>query len=501
MKATYIAMTTWMATLLAAAPALASAEEVSLTPQAAVERALRLNLALQYERLNPALTQAAENTARSPYDTTLFASTDVSGSPGTISRARVGLAPVSTTSVGGEVGVRKSFTTGTSVEAKLGTSALFGGSGGLSPGYQSQLSLAVRQNLLKGVSMDANEAAITGAKLGRESAQDQLERKNELIAADTLRTFWDLHAALSLRKVQKVAVESAERTLAETTALIQAGKVAASEEAAARYQVQVQQRTLQQAEQAVGNARDRLARITGLVDSRSLATPEIVTAVTPATALPGTSLQALQQTALTKRGDYLAQRVEIKSRKTQADAANHELLPKLDLVAGMSFTGLSGTSSDGQALTDIPTSYWGSYEMKNVGWSVGLLLEIPLENRAAKAKREVADLEVRRSENLLSQLELGISEELNVAWRAVRTAKQQLEVTESAVKVAEIKLDAERERYRAGKSSAHILTSIEADAVKEKLNKEQAVADFNKALVQLWTASGTLMSRVGSKQG
>lgn len=501
MRIQYIASLVTLATLLV--PGLgwaAEAPKVRLTPAEAVQRALRHNLALQYERLSPALTGAAEKAASAPYDVNLFAGTDVSGSPGSISRARAGLPPVSSTSAGLEVGVRKVFTTGTTVETKLGTSGLFG-SGSLDPGYQTTLSVNVRQNLLRGVSMDANEAGITSARLGRKAAGDQLDRKAELVAAQALQAYWDLHAALSQRDVQKVALEQAERTLSETQALIQAGKQAAAEAVAAQYQVQVQRRAVSQAEQAIGNARDRLARIIGMVGPRSLATPRIVTAATPAKSVPGTSLPKLQEQALAKRGDYLAQKVAIESRAVEAQAAAHELWPKLELVGGVNFTGLSGTMSDGtQNLAGLSTNYFGSYAMDRVGWSVGLQLEVPLGNRAAESKREVADLELKRAKTALEQLELGISEELNVAWRSVRSAHEQLQITESAVKVAETKLENEQIRYRAGKTTAHILTTIQGEVVRERLNREQALADFNKALVQLWTASGTLMGRSGLSQ-
>ena len=60
--------------------------------------------------------------------------------------------------------------------------------------------------------------------------------------------------------------------------------------------------------------------------------------------------------------------------------------------------------------------------------------------------------------------------------------------------------DDELEKYRAGKSSAQLITLTQADLVKERQTAEQALVDFNKALVDLGTASGTLFDQLKLKQ-
>src|SRR5205814_924180 len=128
------------------------------------------------------------------------------------------------------------------------------------------------------------------------------------------------------------------------------------------YQVQTQRRSLLQAQQAVGNARDKLARIIGLVTPRSLETPAIETVDVPVVQ-PAASVAALQTVALERRGDYLAAKLAVQARQTEANAAGHELLPKLDFVAGVSLLGGSGASATGDA------GYWASYQTDTVGWS------------------------------------------------------------------------------------------------------------------------------------
>jgi outer membrane protein TolC len=473
----------WTVLMILAAALPARAQEVRLSPEQAVARALRHNLDLQIDRLAPVRSEAPEEAAKAAFDPVLFGSAQGAGTPGLAEgrEARV------------ETGVRKTFSTGTSVEARLGTSAVFGGRAGMDPFFQSGVTVNVRQPLLRGSSAEANEVLITTARLLRQAGQEELERRAETIAAETMRSYWDLHAALASAEVQRVALATAEKTLEETRVLVRSGKLAAAEEAAASYQVQAQRRGLVQAEQAVGNARDHLARLIGFVDPRSLATPALVTVAAPGLT-PRGGIAQLQEAALARRGDYRAARTQVEARRAELGAARHQLLPSLDLVAGASLLGLSGEGS-----TRYDASYWASYGMKNFGWSVGVLLEIPLGNRAAEAKRDIAGLELRRAELSVERAAQVISEELNVAWRGVQSAKAALQATEAAAALADTKAQNELERYRAGRSTGQLLTLAQAEAVKERLAKEQAQADLQKAFVGLSAAAGSLIEQLGVK--
>jgi outer membrane protein TolC len=473
--------------------ALAQNGEVRLTPGQAVRLALRQNLDLEVEKLNPNLSTASERAASAVFDPVLFGDTGGSGTPG----QNVSVGPAHSQRVHGDVGLRKSFSTGTKLETSLGTSALFGAGGGPSRGYLSALSATVTQSLLRGSSLEANEVGITTARLVRFQTEDLLLRKAELVAADTLKAYYDLHAALSNVGIQKVALSVSQKTLSETTSLIQAGKIPAAEAAAADYQVQKGRRDCLVAEQTAQNLRDRLARLIGLVDPRSLATPQIVTATQPRTNVPVDNPTQLQATALRWRGDYRALKSDLDARRVLARAARHNLLPKLDFLAGVNLMGLSGaTGTETANARGVGSSYLESLLLKNFGWAAGLVLEVPLENREARAKAEIADLEYHRSQALLERLVLSISQDLNVSWRSLQSAREQLEVTAAALRLAETKLANELERYRAGKTTAQILSLMQDDLVKERLAREQAVVDFNKALVDLWATSGVLIGRI-----
>ena len=467
-----------------------SAAPVRLTPKEAVSRALKYNLGFKATRLDPALTEEAERIAEASYSPSLFGGLDVAGSD----RAKAGVSGA--TSVGADVGMRKLFSVGTSLEGSLSTSALYGGSR-LDPSYESGLKLSARQALLQGISRKANEAPIVSARLARDAANASLERQAELLAAETLKAYWDLRASAAKVVIQDVALQMAEKTLRETTALIGAGKLPATEQSSSDYAVKRQRRSKIQAEQELQNARDRMARLIGMVPADSLATPEIVPISAPRGERSKTTLPELQRQAMKDRGDFRTLKIATELRRVEEQVAHHKLLPKLDLVAALQLTGLSGDPKGTSGSDSDYRSYWGSFAMNRLTWSAGLSLEVPLGNKEAKARRELAALAVRRS---VLATEMAIQElalELNIAYRAVQTNREALRLSEEAMKVAEAKLAAETERYKAGKTSAHILADVQLQAITERTTREQALADMVKSVVELQATAGTLLSRLG----
>lgn len=480
------------------APARAArADEIYLTAHQAVARALARNLDLKVFEAAPQLTKAAEDAAEATFEPLLFAEANANRSPGQFSPQRAGLSPTALTGIGGTIGMRKLFATGTSVEVSLATQALFG-AGIIDPAYQSSVTLTARQSLLSGISRKANLAERDRARLARRQALLELKRKAEQTASDTLEAYFSLHAALASDRIQALAVQTTERSLRETQALIAAGKVAGTEEIAARYALQVQRRAKLQTGQAVGNARDRLARVIGLVATDSLVTPTIVTSATSAAALDPKALERLQREAFGRRGDLIALETAVKAERARLAAADHRTLPKLDVVGSVFATGLSGDVGSATAgLIDIAGGYGSSFKMDQVGWSAGLVLELPLGNRKARAAVSDAASALRQAEANLAALRQRIALELNVALRSLRLAEQQLALSAAAERLAESKLAAERARYTAGKSTAHIYATVQAELVKEQQGQVQAAAELHQALARLHAAAGALLLQMG----
>lgn len=471
----------------------AKATPLRLTPRSVVRRALKHNLGLKYERLAPELTQAAEEVARAGFDTSLFSNATGSGD-GDRLRLKLpsGFVPGYDARVDADVGLRRTFSSGTRIEAALG--GLLGiGSSGTSPDrmfFQAGARLTVRHPLLLGSSKEVNLSGITTARLARSAAHQQLRRKAEQTAVEALKAYWDLHAALASLRIQQVALQQSKKVLAETQELIKAQKIAAFEAVEATHQVKTEERATLLAQQTVSNQRDKLARLMGITGARALTTPAFVTAGLRGLSVPTQSVTDLRDTALRQRGDYRALQITQKSRKVELSVARHALLPTFDLVGSV---GVYGNNNPIDAATD-PTL---GLVQGRVAWTFGFILEIPLSHREAKAKRQIANLRMRRADVSLEQKQVLISEELKVALRGLKAAQGLVKLAETSVKVARIKVSNELTRYRSGKTPGRLVALVRADLIQEQLSQQQAVATLHKALVDVWATTGTLIKQVG----
>ena len=473
----------------------ARAAPLRLTPKNAVQTALKSNLGLKYDRLAPELSGAYVSSAQSGFDTTLFSNITASGNGNGL---RLHTPAGFDSRLDADLGLRRTFVTGTRLEAKLG--GLLGFADAVpNPDrltYQLGLSLSIRQPLLLGASSEVNKANIITARLDRSAAHQRLRRKVEQTAVEVLKAYWDLHASLASLQIQEVALKQSRTTLSETRELIKGGKIPASEAVEAEHQVKVEERATLLAQQTVSNNRDRLARLMGLTGSRALTTPAYITVSPKGLPLPTESLGDLHATALRHRGDYRALKITEKTRHTELGVTRHALLPTLDLVGSVGVYGHNNTNPYVAASDPAVGLAQG-----RVAWSAGLVLEIPLSHRDAKAKREIAELRQRQAAVSVTQQDLLISEELKVAVRGLKAAQALVKLTKTAVQKAELKLRNEMERYRNGKTPARLVALVRADLVQERLAQQTALATLRKALVDLWAATGTLVKRVGEIGG
>lgn len=469
--------------MLATGPARGAPQ--TLTPREAVRRAVESNLGLKAARLATDLSEANERAAEASFDTRVVAGIDVGGSVLQMALPRFDIPLRSTLDLEGSVGLQKRFSTGTILGARLAGFFQFDSEDHLDGSVTTgTFALTLNQPLLRGVSSLANRVAITTARLARQAAEHRLRRQAELLASKVLKAYWDLHDALARARIQRVALGQAKTTVTETEGLIQGQKVAAAELVVARHQVAIQERAVLLADQTVENTRDTLARLMGSVGPRSLETPVFQTQEpAPFTGLTGT-LETLQKEAYRQRGDYLALGIEAQAHGVRVDASRHQLLPKLDLVGGVSVG--PRRSLIGATATEPSSTGW-------FNWAVGLAFEYPLGNREARAEVELSELRSQQARVSILEQEQAISEELKLAWRGVRAAQALVKVTTAAVQVAETKLSNEMDKYRAGKSSGQILQIVQTDLIQERLSLQQARATLQKALVDLHTSAGALL--------
>ncbi len=159
----------------------------------------------------------------------------------------------------------------------------------------------------------------------------------------------------------------------------------------------------------------------------------------------------------------------------------------LDLFITLGKTGYA--DSFGDSVTDI--------DGKGYDISGGIGLAYPLRNREAKASHRRAILDRTQAVEAVDNLAQLVQVDVRAAYIEVQRAKEQVAATTASRKLEEEKLRAETEKFRVGRSTTLLVAGAQRDLVISQIAEVRAVADYLKALVNLYRLEGSLLERRG----
>jgi len=230
------------------------------------------------------------------------------------------------------------------------------------------------------------------------------------------------------------------------------------------------------ADQAIGDAEDALKTITDLAADPGAWELALVPITDPPDTVPAIAADAAVQEALDKRPDYQQAQIAITNQDILVFVRRNELKPKLDLVAGFGNSGLN--SSWNRAEHDL-----GSLDYYQ--WTLGVTFEVPLGNRAARARYRRSRLERHQAHIYLQALERQINLEVRNAVRAVATGAKRLEAAGKSVEAEEKRLRAEEALWDGGKGEGDVEDLLDAQAGFAEAQRRhlRALIDLTSAVV------------------
>jgi outer membrane protein TolC len=170
------------------------------------------------------------------------------------------------------------------------------------------------------------------------------------------------------------------------------------------------------------------------------------------------------------------------------EVGRNNLLPQLNLTGSVSIQGAG--FNPGQALKD--QRHW-----EDVSSSIGLELEIPIGNRAARAiYRRVQLQRLQAITQYKNQIDL-VQQEVKTSLRDVETSWAEITQRRQARFAAADSLLAIKQREEAGEALTPTFVQLQLDA-QERLARAEAeeaaaVSNYNVAIAQLERAKGTLL--------
>jgi outer membrane protein TolC len=127
----------------------------------------------------------------------------------------------------------------------------------------------------------------------------------------------------------------------------------------------------------------------------------------------------------------------------------------------------------------------------------GVRFHYPLFNRDAKALHRRALLDRDQARAALENLSQLVEVDVRTAYIDVDRNRQQIAATSVTRRFDEEKLRTETEKLRVGRSTSFLVAQAQRDLLVSRIAEVRALANYLKALVELYRQDGSLLERRG----
>lgn len=462
---------------------------ISLTLQDAVLTGLERNQSFKVERLKPAVSRAGEEVERAAFDPVLTGSaSQAHGQEGTgtsalktstprvvsddVETTRTGLGLSQPTSLGGTLALTVDET---KQDNDVDDTSL----------KLASWDLTVTQALLQGRGPDVALARLRQSRLDTEMSLYELQGAAEALVAEIEQGYWDLVLAARSLGIHEQSLAIAKQQVEEVAERIKVGSLAESESAAAESEAAARVQQLVAAQGALAKARLNLLRMVNPADPADW---QAEVALPDAPELPDAALDGVDShvsLALAKRPDLNQARLQVRRRDLDVIQTKNGLLPKLDLFVSLGGSRYTASVTNSDA-TDSQKAYAG-----------GLTLEMPLGNRAAKARHAAAGWSLEQASAAMSNMEQLVQVDVRSAYVDVEQARAQVKAAEATRVLREKTFAIEQEKFRLGRSTTLLVAQAQRDMVASQIAQAEAVVGVRKALTSLYRLEGSLLAHRG----
>lgn len=358
--------------------------------------------------------------------------------------------------------------------------ALFG------PEYSSFTGITLTQPLLRDFGYKVNTAPIEIARTDAEIASLNWMGEVQATVGGVIKRYVDLAAAYRGLGVRDEAVALAEKLATDNRVRRSEGRMTDIDVQEAEVAVSIRQ------EERIAAENDYFERLNALrVLINPVDNPRQGGRLIPTTAFRTKvptmeNRESLIAMAKENRDDYLVAKLELDREQRRVAYARNQTLPSVDLLASAGLYGLD----DGFGGT-----YSEAFSGQGPEWSVGVQISIPIGNRQAKQQLAIARRQVAQAKLREQQLDLVVELELDTVLNRINTAAKRLETVRKTTRLAQSFLDLETIRMNEGKSTSFQVLEKQTDLSAARTRELVAAADLERALVDTWVVTGTLLDR------
>ncbi len=418
------------------------------------------------------------------------------------------------------------------------------------PAWISQLTVP----LLKDFRWNAVDVAVKRSKLGRDVSDEDFRRFVTDLIVSVEDSYWSLVALRENERVARKSQQVASDLLDQTRVQYEVGVV--SKVLVKQAEAGLAQRDVQAivANNLARAGQDNLMNTILAPSAERLRDTRLVID-DPTFVEYAVDEEAALRRAMEQRPELQAARKRVEDAQVELSYRTNQRLPRLDLTGSYTVSGISGpqkvppdvTLFPGQAVTpftdsggvdqycsnrpfvpgdgngcgfapnvNVATSTRGAIETDSMdahddfftesgahGWAAGVRVEIPIGNHTARSRAAQAEIELRRSNTQLRQVEQVVILDVRRAARDVTDTIAALQAAERRREAQEETLRAEQEKLRLGDSTPREVLEFEedlAEAEREGIVAGQryrtAITRFEKAQASLLEARGIQLDTV-----
>jgi outer membrane protein TolC len=481
-------------------------KDLSLTLEDSIVKALKNNLNVAAEVINPGLASATVSQANQMYMPTL--QIDLSGnryeqlstwslqSAGTY----INKSTSSTASIAQLIPFGGSFTASLSYDYNK-NNQLFQS---YNPSYTSRLNFALTQPLLKNFGWTVSRREIIVAQNNFEISRSQFKT----VLIDTVYSveaaYWNLVYSIENLKTLRQALESGRDLLTKTKREVQVGTKAPIEVLNAEATVARREADILQAEALVRRSQDQLRMLLNLGVDTSVQGQNLVAADKPEFKPFAITLEEAYAKAMARRPELETAKSTIGTKSVNFRFAKNQILPQLDLQVVKTSPGISGqqyiydpANPFGDPTPGAPGSasqaFKDAFKFLYNNWTAGVTLTIPFGDVIGKANYAYAKLDLEQAQARLKTQEQQVFLEVSDAVRTLETAAKSVDAYRIARELAERQLEAEMKKLNVGMSTNYFVLTYQDALASARSMELKALVDYNIAVANIAKVTGSTL--------
>jgi outer membrane protein TolC len=344
---------------------------------------------------------------------------------------------------------------------------------------EGELNGGLEFSLLRNRAIDSRRATRQVAELGVDVAERALEKARLSYFSKALSEYWDWVAAGQQLRVARALLDLAEARDVQLEDSVALGQIAPVERTDNRRAILQRRSALATAERQLQMKAIDLSLYLRAPDGtpQRPAVDRLPVLAPPPASQPPDEHVAVQQ-ALERRPELKALRLKRAQQAVELELADNAILPALNLFSEVSHDYGSG-----------PASRAGS------SFEAGVVFDLPFQRRKATGKSVQAQAKMSAIDQELRWMEDEVRADVQDALSALAAARTVLAVVREELTVARELESLERDRFTLGDSTQFLVNLRELATADAALREVRALADLQKALVAVESATGRLLDR------